>query len=273
MPVILDVNNLNVCFKSIHGIVPAVNNISFQVTAGEILGIVGESGSGKSQSVMAIMGLLHKNAIISGSAKFLGHELIGANNVILNKLRGNQIAMIFQDPISAFNPYLTIQKQMIEVLITHCNMSKRSAIDEVLRVLDLVKLPDAKNRLKMYPHEFSGGMLQRVMIAMALLCKPKLIIADEPTTALDVTIQAQILQLLRDIQTNLGTAMIIITHDMGVVANICDRVNVIYGGQIMESGNVDDVFTTPLHPYTQLLLKAIPSFDECTATLANITGE
>ncbi|MFN8770009.1 MAG: ABC transporter ATP-binding protein [Neisseriaceae bacterium] len=273
MSTILEVKNLDISFKTIDGIVKAVNNISFTVEQGEVLGIVGESGSGKSQTVLAIMGLLANNATVAGSIRFLGQELIGMGNTELNKIRGNKISIIFQDPMTSLNPYLTIKSQMMEVLVLHKGMSKKEAKEESIRMLDFVKIPGARDRINLYPHEFSGGMRQRVMIAMSLLCRPELLIADEPTTALDVTVQAQILQILRDLQKEFNMSVIMITHDMGVVANICDFVNVMYAGQLMETGTIDDIFYDPKHPYTIALLNSIPKLDNQINRLNIIPGE
>ena len=270
---ILQVNNLSVAYKVHGGIVKAVDKISFSLNKGEILGIVGESGSGKSQTAHAIMGLLANNAMVSGSIKFMQQELLGLDPRRFNKLRGNKIAIIFQDPMTALNPYLPIQVQMIEVLMLHQGLSKNDAITKSVQMLDFVKIPEAQKRIKLYPHEFSGGMRQRVMIAMALLCNPEVVIADEPTTALDVTIQAQILELIRNLQTEFKTAVLMITHDMGVVASICNRVNVMYAGQIMESATVDEIFYNTRHPYTQALLKSIPSMKVEVSSLTTIPGE
>lgn len=270
---LLNVNDLNVSFSTPDGIIKAVNGISFALNSGEALGIVGESGSGKSQLVLGIMGLLAQNGKTTGSVKFNQNELIGLNQKQLNKIRGDKISMIFQDPMTSLNPYLKISKQMTEVLMFHKNMSQHEAKNESIKMLDLVKIPDAKNRIDMYPHEFSGGMRQRVMIAMSLLCKPDLLIADEPTTALDVTVQAQIVALLRDLKKDLGTAIIIITHDLGVVAGICDNVLVMYAGRTMEQGSAEHIFYQPKHPYTQGLLKSIPKLnDETYDDLPTIPG-
>lgn len=273
MSAILEVKDLNVSFKTIDGIVRAVNNISFTVEHGEVLGIVGESGSGKSQTVLAIMGLLASNAAVSGSIKFLGQELIGMSNAELNKLRGDKISIIFQDPMTSLNPFLTIKSQMTEVLVLHKGMSKKQAKEEAIKLLDFVKIPEARDRINLYPHEFSGGMRQRVMIAMSLLCRPELLIADEPTTALDVTVQAQILKILKDLQKEFNMSVIMITHDMGVVANICDYVNVMYAGQLMETGTIDDIFYDPKHPYTTALLSSIPTLESQVTRLNIIPGE
>ena len=270
---LLDVRNLTVEFKVQDGLVRAVNGLSFKVYDGDIIGIVGESGSGKSQSMLAIMGLLAGNGKISGSVKFMGQELVGISTAKLNKIRGDKMAMIFQDPMTSLNPYLKISSQMTEVLMLHKNMSYKDALAESIKMLDRVKIPDAKNRVHLYPHEFSGGMRQRVMIAMSLLTKPKLLIADEPTTALDVTVQAQILELLRDLRKEFGMTIIFITHDMGVVANLCDRVNVMYGGWLMETAAIQIIFKNPIHPYTQALLATIPSLDHDVDKLKTIPGE
>jgi oligopeptide transport system ATP-binding protein len=255
---LLHVDNLNVQFRTGDGLVDAVNGIHFSLNKGQTLGIVGESGSGKSQSVLAIMGLLAKNGSAQGRAMFYGQDLLAMNAAQLNKIRGDRIAMIFQDPMTSLNPYLTVERQMTEVLQFHKGMNRKAARAQALRTLDAVKIPDAARRLDCYPHEFSGGMRQRVMIAMALLCEPELLIADEPTTALDVTVQAQILALLRKLQRDLGTAIIMITHDLGVVAGLCDEVMVMYGGMVMEHAPTDDLFAQPTHPYTRGLLAAIP---------------
>ena len=270
---ILEVKDLNINFKVLDGVVKAVDKISYSINQGEVLGIVGESGSGKSQSVLATMGLLANNAKVTGSIKFMGDELLNMPTNKLNKIRGNKIAMIFQDPMTSLNPYLTIKSQMVEVLTLHKGMSYSDSLKQAVEMLDFVRIPEAKERISLYPHEFSGGMRQRVMIAMSLLCKPELLIADEPTTALDVTVQAQILQILKDLQTEFNMAIIMITHDMGVVANICDRVNVMYAGRLMETGSVDDVFYRPSHPYTQALLSSIPSLDTNVERLSTIPGE
>ena len=270
---ILEINNLNIKFKTIDGMVHVVNNVSFSVNAREMIGLVGESGSGKTQTVLAVMGLLAKNAIVSGSIKFMGLELVGLDTQAFNLLRGNKIAMIFQDPMTSLNPYLTIKSQMVEVLLLHKKMTYKEALFNSIKMLDFVRIPDAKNRINLYPHEFSGGMRQRIMIAISLLCKPQLLIADEPTTALDVTVQAQILQILKDLQQEFGMSVIVITHDMGVVANLCSRVNVMYAGNIMENGSVEQIFYTPKHPYTCALLNSIPRLEKDVKYLATISGE
>ena len=257
----LDVTNLGVSFATGDGIVNAVNGVSFTLQRGETLGIVGESGSGKSQLAYAIMGLLAKNGSATGSVRFDGAELIGAPLATLNTIRANHIAMVFQDPMTSLNPYMRVSDQMMETLIHHKGLSKQQALAECIRMLDAVKIPDAAGRIRLYPHEFSGGMRQRVMIAMSLLCKPDLLIADEPTTALDVTVQAQILHLLRDLQRDFGMATVLITHDLGVIAGFCREVIVMYGGQVMEQAPVDPFFASPSHPYARGLLHALPRVD------------
>jgi oligopeptide transport system ATP-binding protein len=258
MSALLEVNNLSVQFRTGDGHVQAVDSISFELQAGQTLGIVGESGSGKSQSMLGMLGLLAKNGQVSGQALYKGQDLLSMKPEQLNQVRGDRIAMIFQDPMTSLNPYLTVERQMTEVLQFHRGMDRSAARAQALRTLDDVKIPDAARRIDRYPHEFSGGMRQRVMIAMALLCEPELLIADEPTTALDVTVQAQILALLRELQRERGTAILMITHDLGVVAGLCDEVMVMYGGRVMEHAKTDVLYEQPTHPYTQGLLGAIP---------------
>lgn len=270
---LLEIENLRVTFRTADGDVNAVSGMSYSVDAGETLAIVGESGSGKSQSAFAMMGLLAQNGSASGSVRFDGQELLGLSPREMNAVRAEKIAMIFQDPMTSLNPYVRISDQMAEVLTLHKGMSKRDAVRESIQMLDAVRIPDAKNRIRSFPHEFSGGMRQRIMIAMSLLCQPRLLIADEPTTALDVTVQAQIMDVLSDIRRDFGTAIVLITHDLGVVAGFCDRTLVMYGGQIMEDGPTDQVFADPSHPYTRGLLKAVPRLDRADAALATIAGE
>ena len=269
---LLDVKDLRVEFTTNDGIVTAVNDLNFSLNQGETLGIVGESGSGKSQTVFAIMGLLAANGKISGSAKFEGNEILNLPEKKLNDIRANQISMIFQDPMTSLNPYMKVSDQLTEVLMLHKGMSKSAAFEESVRMLEAVKIPEARKRITMYPHEFSGGMRQRVMIAMALLCRPKLLIADEPTTALDVTVQAQIMELLNELKSEFNTAIIMITHDLGVVAGSCDKVLVMYAGRTMEYGGVNDIFYRPTHPYAEGLLKAIPRLDTEGEILPTIPG-
>ena len=268
----LEVQNLGVSFATGDGTVNAVNGVSFSLNRGDTLGIVGESGSGKSQLACAILGLLAKNGRATGSVKFDGTELIGAPVETLNKMRANHVAMIFQDPMTSLNPYMRVSDQMMETLIHHKGMSRAQALAECIRMLDAVKIPDAAGRIRLYPHEFSGGMRQRVMIAMSLLCKPDLLIADEPTTALDVTVQAQIMHLLHDLQRDFGMATILITHDLGVIAGFCKEVIVLYGGKVMEQAPVEPFFATPSHPYSRGLLHAIPRVDQDGAELNSIPG-
>jgi peptide/nickel transport system ATP-binding protein len=258
---LLTVSELNVGYRGERETVQAVCNLSFAISAGETLGIVGESGSGKTQTALALMGLLPETAHVSGSAVFQGHELLQLSQTELNRIRGSAMSMIFQDPMTALNPHLMIGKQMARVLERHQGLSRRQALNEAATMLDAVRVPEARTRLKQYPHEMSGGMRQRIMIATALLCRPALLIADEPTTALDVTVQAQILQLMQELQQELGTALLLITHDMGVVASVCNRVLVMRDGQQRETGPVDQVFYTPVDAYTQELLAAVPRLD------------
>ena len=269
---LLEVKDLSVTFATNDGTVRAVNLISFDVNSGESLAIVGESGSGKSQAVFAIMGLLAENGSTTGSVKFDGHELTNLNQSALNKLRANDLAMIFQDPMTSLNPYMRVREQMTEVLQLHKGMSKSEAKAECIKMLEAVSLPDAESVINRFPHECSGGMRQRIMIAMSLLCQPKLLIADEPTTALDVTVQAQIMALLRKVQEDFGTAIILITHDLGVVAGSCEKTLVMYGGRILEYASTIDIFASPSHPYTQGLLSAVPRLDGDADELTTIPG-
>jgi len=269
---LLEVKDLSVEFSTPDGTVRAVNDVSFSLEEGKSLAIVGESGSGKSQTVFAMMGLLAPNGTPTGSVKFEGDEILGLKGDALNAIRAQKMAMIFQDPMTSLNPYMRISDQMAEVLIHHNGLSKSEAIKQSIRMLDAVKIPEAKNRVRMYPHEFSGGMRQRVMIAMSLLCRPKLLIADEPTTALDVTVQAQIMRLLAEIQHDFGTAIILITHDLGVVAGNSDDTLVMYGGQVMEIGTTESVYAAPTHPYTQGLMSAVPRVDSVLDKLVTIPG-
>ena len=257
---ILEVNNLKTSFFTHAGEVKAVGGVSFTLNKGEALGIVGESGSGKSITMMSIMRLLSENGkIVNGNIKFEGKDLAEVSEKEMENIRGNEIGMIFQDPMTSLNPVLTVGEQLMEPLRKHKKMSKDEAFKKAVEMLALVGIPSPESRMKQYPHEFSGGMRQRVMIAMALTCEPKLLIADEPTTALDVTIQAQILEIMKDLKDRLNKSIILITHDLGVVADVCDRINVMYGGTIVESGTAEDIFYNPKHPYTWGLLKSVPN--------------
>lgn len=269
---LLTVRDLQVEFDTPDGKVVAVNKLNFSINAGETLGIVGESGSGKSQTAFSLLGLLAGNGRVSGSARFDHQEILGLHESAMNHIRAEQIAMIFQDPMTSLNPYMKIGQQLREVLVFHKGLSQRAAHQEALNMMDAVKIPEAAKRINMYPHELSGGMRQRIMIAMALLCRPKLLIADEPTTALDVTVQAQIMALLSELQRDFNTAIILITHDLGVVAGACDQVLVMYGGRTMEYGTTDQIFYQPSHPYTQGLLQAVPHLGREGVELSTIPG-
>ncbi|CAM4124228.1 oligopeptide/dipeptide ABC transporter ATP-binding protein [Palleronia rufa] len=269
---LLEITDLSVTFDTDDGPVHAVSNLSLSVEKGETLGIVGESGSGKSQTAFALLGLLARNGRASGSVRFDGQEILGATTKEMNRLRADRMAIVFQDPMTSLNPYMRISDQMAEVLTLHRGMGKREAVSEAVRMLDAVRIPSARDRIRLYPHEFSGGMRQRVMIAMALLCQPDLLVADEPTTALDVTVQAQIMDLLDDLQKEFGMATILITHDLGVVAGFCERVVVLYGGRVMEEGPTDPLFARPTHPYTRGLLAAVPRVDDADAKMRAIPG-
>ncbi len=270
---LLEVRDLRVSFETPDGAVNAVNGVDLSVEAGRSLAVVGESGSGKSQIMLAAMGLLARNGTATGSVMFDGTELLGLDEAAFNRIRASEIAMVFQDPMTALNPYMRISDQMTEVLTLHRGMGGREALDEAVRLLDAMEVPEARARIRMYPHEFSGGMRQRVLIAMALLCRPRLLIADEPTTALDVTVQSQIVRLLADLRSELDTAIVLVTHDVGVVAGSCDEMVVLYGGRVMESGPVESVFAAPLHPYTRGLLDAVPRIDRDDERLPAIPGD
>jgi oligopeptide/dipeptide ABC transporter ATP-binding protein len=272
---LLAVEDLRVEFSTLRGTVYAVNGVSFDIAPGETLGLVGESGCGKSVTSLALLGILARNGrVSSGGALFGGRDLLTLKDSALRRIRGREIAMIFQDPMTSLNPVLTVGRQIREVLQTHFGLEKDEAMRRAARLLERVGIPSPDLRLKDYPHQFSGGMRQRAMIAMALACEPKLLIADEPTTALDVTIQAQILDLLRELVAEQNAALILITHDLGVVAGMCQRVNVMYGGLIMESASADQLFSRPRHPYTLGLLQSVPRLDAARkAKLQPIEGQ
>src|SRR5882724_9841004 len=271
---LLEVTNLRTSFHTRHGIVRAVNDVSFALEKGDTLGIVGESGSGKSVTCYSLMRLIPQppGRIEGGRAMFDGVDLLSASPEQLSKIRGKRISMIFQDPMTSLNPYLRISDQLIEPLLIHENISRRDAFERGIAALEEVGVPDAAKRIRSYPHEFSGGMRQRVMIAMALITKPELLIADEPTTALDVTVQAQILELIKKMQQELGMAVIFITHDLGVVSGLCDRVLVMYAGRVVESADTRTLFHQPKHPYTRALQRSIPSMQQKGAELFTIPG-
>ena len=275
MSMLLQVKDLVTSFDTDAGELTAVNGVSFGVAAGQTLAIVGESGCGKSVTSLSIMGLLAKPAgtIRSGSIQFEGQELVGASQAELQNLRGNRMAMIFQEPMTSLNPAFTVGEQIIEGLMRHLPLSRAQASERALEMLQKVRIPAPEKRMNDYPHQLSGGMRQRVMIAMALSCNPKLLIADEPTTALDVTIQAQILELMRALQEETQTAIILITHDLGVVAEVADQVVVMYAGQVVEQAPVQALFDKPQHPYTVGLLGSIPQLDEVQERLASIEGQ
>jgi oligopeptide transport system ATP-binding protein len=271
---ILEVEGLRVEFWTERGTIYAVNDISFKVAPGEMMGIVGESGCGKSVTALALLGILPRaGRAVAGSAQFGGRDLLQLSDRELRRIRGKEIAMIFQDPMTSLNPVLTIGRQIVEPLETHFGISRKEANRRAVELLEQVGIPGAKDRAKDYPHQFSGGMRQRAMIAMALACEPKLLIADEPTTALDVTIQAQILDLLRTLVVERGTALILITHDLGVVAGMCTGIDVMYGGMFMERGTAEQIFGRPRHPYTLGLLESVPRLDaKRRVKLRPITG-
>ncbi len=270
----LVIEDLTVRFATPDGEVAAVSDVSLKVAKGECLGIVGESGSGKSQTFMAALGLLATNGRAAGRVDFNGTDLVGASESALNAVRGDKISMIFQDPMTSLTPHMKIGRQLGEVLQQHRGVSAEAARAEAVAMLRRVHISEPERRLEMYPHELSGGLRQRVMIAMALMCGPELIIADEPTTALDVTVQAQILDLLRDVKDSMRTGIVLITHDLGVIAGLADRVAVMYAGRIVETGSVRDLFTDPQHPYTRGLLSCTPRLDDPTqGALPTIPGQ
>ena len=260
MSKLLEIKNLKTSFKTHIGDVQSVRGVSFHLDKGEALGVVGESGCGKSVTMMTIMRLLGENAKIEAeNITFDDKDITKPTEKLMQSIRGNDMSMIFQDPMTSLNPLFTVGDQLTEHLIKHKKISKKEAKEKAIKMLDMVGIPSPEKRLKQYPHEFSGGMRQRVMIAMSLICEPKLIIADEPTTALDVTIQAQILDLMKDLKEKLDTSIILITHDLGVVADLCSRINVMYGGLIVEEGTTEDIFSRGKHPYTWGLLRSVPN--------------
>ncbi len=271
---LLEIQDLKVSFFTPAGEVKAVNGISYDLDEGRVLGIVGESGSGKSVSVSAMMQLLaYPGKVVGGSISFNGQDVLAMNSEQIQAVRGKEIGMIFQDPMTSLNPVFTVGEQLVETLRRHTRMTRAEAWDRGVEMLRLVGINNPEQRMKQYPHEFSGGMRQRAMIAMTLLCDPKLLIADEPTTALDVTIQAQILELMKRLREKINAAIILITHDLGIVSDICDEVIVMYAGRIVERGSIDDIFYRPSHPYTQGLLRCLPRLDsDGTKPLEPIEG-
>ena len=269
----LEVKDLHTSFFTPAGEVKAVNGVSFYLDHGKVLGIVGESGSGKSVTAYSIMQILEKTGkIVSGSIKFNGQELVDSGEKVMKSIRGNKISIIFQDPMTSLNPTYTIGKQLMEAIMLHTPRNKQQAQERAIEMLRLVNINEPEKRMKQYPFEFSGGMRQRIMIAMALACEPDILIADEPTTALDVTIQAQILELMQSLQKELGMAIIMITHDLGVVAQMCDEVIVMYAGSICEQGTADEIFYNPKHEYTKGLMRSIPTVDNDDEKLEPISG-
>ena len=259
---VLQVRNLSVDFATHEGTVHAVSEVDLDLSAGETLAIVGESGSGKSQMLLSTLGLTTRNARVSGSVRFQGEELLGASEKRLSEIRGLEIGLVFQDPMTSLNPYLSVGTQLTEPLRVHKDMGRREATSQAIEMLKAVHLTEPERRMRQYPHQLSGGMRQRVAIAMALICQPKILIADEPTTALDVTVQAQVLSLLREVRQEFHTAVVLVTHDLGVIAELSDRVNVMYAGKIVERGSVDDIFYNCRHPYTEALERSIPQFSK-----------
>jgi oligopeptide transport system ATP-binding protein len=259
---LLQVRDLRVAFVQHGQTVNAVRGLDLLLQRGERLGVIGESGSGKSQTFLALTGLLAPNGRATGEAQFQGEQLLGAGRAAYDRIRGRHIGMVFQDPLTALNPYLTLERQLTELLVRHRGLSRRAARERAIEMLDQVDFPDAARRIDTYPHEISGGMRQRIVVAMALLCTPELLIADEPTTALDVTVQAQVLLVLRQLVERSGSALVLITHDLGVVAEVCQRVVIMHAGRIVEAGTVDQVLSAPVHPYTAMLIGALVRFDQ-----------
>jgi oligopeptide transport system ATP-binding protein len=270
----LSIDELKINFSHRTGIIEAVDRVSLAIAPSECLGIVGESGAGKTQVFMAALGLLPGNAQVTGSVRFEGNELLAADAATLNRVRGSKFTMVFQDPMTSLTPHLAIGTQLAEVMVSHLAMSWKDARSAARRMLERVRLPEAKRRLNQYPHELSGGMRQRVMIAMSLLCEPALLVADEPTTALDVTIQAQIIELLRDVRGEFGMALVLISHDLAVVAGLADRILVMYAGSVVENAMAVELFRHPHHPYTAELLRCMPSaFGPRLARLPTLVGQ
>ena len=272
---LLEINDERLSFFTPAGEVKALNGVSFSMDEGEVLGIVGESGSGKSVTAYSVMGLTaYPGKLIGGTIRFNGHQIDQMTEKEFRKIRGNEVSIIFQDPMTSLNPVYTIENQIVEVIRLHTDKTKQEAIERARELLELVGINEPEKRLKQYPHELSGGMRQRVMIAIALACEPKLLIADEPTTALDVTIQAQILELMQDLRHKLGMSIIMITHDLGVVASMCEKIAVMYAGHIVEYGTADEIFYEPRHEYTKGLIKSIPKLNvEQTERLVPIEGQ
>jgi oligopeptide transport system ATP-binding protein len=271
---LLEVENLRTYFYTRGGVIRAVNDVSFSLNRGETLGIVGESGSGKSVTCYSILGLIPKppGRIVSGQANFDGVDLLNCQEQLLRRIRGKRISMIFQDPMTSLNPYMRVSDQLVEPLLVHEKISRSRALAKAIASLEEVGIQDAAGRINLYPHQFSGGMRQRVMIAMALISRPEILIADEPTTALDVTVQAQILELIKQRQKDLGTAVVFITHDLGVVASFCKEVNVMYAGRIVESAPTEEIFARPMHPYNAALQQSIPALHKKGEILFTIPG-
>ena len=260
---LVDIKNLRVSFFTPAGEVKAINDVSLKMEEGEVLGIVGESGSGKSVTAYSLMGLIpYPGRIIGGTIDFNGHRINDMTEIEMREIRGNEVSIIFQDPMTSLNPVYTIGNQIMEVILLHTDKDKKQAYDRAVELLTLVGINEPKKRMRQYPHELSGGMRQRVMIAIALACEPKLLIADEPTTALDVTIQAQILELMMELKQKIGMSIIMITHDLGIVANMCQKIAVMYAGKVVEYGTADEIFYNPKHEYTKGLLRSIPRLTE-----------